>query len=121
MLATPDPPLPVLTRDGALQTEPGYSEGSPIYYAPPQGFQLPEVPRSPAPKDLARAKALIFEDLLGDFPFADQASRAHALALVLLLPAGAIATPGLKAVSRTWQSWTRSAGPANRVRSNRFS
>ena len=43
MLATPDPPLPVLTRmvkvpvftrDGALQTEPGYSEGSRIYYAP---------------------------------------------------------------------------------------
>ena len=42
------------------------------------------MPRSPAPKDLARAKALIFEDLLDDFPFADQASRAHALALVLL-------------------------------------
>ena len=93
MLATPDPPLPVLTRmvevpvftrDGTLHTEPGYCQGSQMYYAPPEGFQLPEVPQTPTPEDLSRAKALIFEELLCDFPFADQGSKAHALALILL-------------------------------------
>ena len=93
MLATPDPPLPVLTRmvevpvftrDGALQTEPGYCEGSRMYYAPPKGFKLPEVPQAPSPEDLSRAKALIFEELLVDFPLVDEASKAHALDLVLL-------------------------------------
>jgi putative DNA primase/helicase len=65
LLATPDPPLPVLTRmievpvftrDGTLQTEPGYSPGSRMYYAPPKGFHLPEVPRDPSAKDIARAR-----------------------------------------------------------------
>ena len=93
MLATPDPPLPVLTRmvevpvftrDGTLHTEPGYCQSSRMYYAPLKGFQLPKVPQAPTPEDLARAKALICEELLADFPFADEGSKAHALALVLL-------------------------------------
>ena len=93
MLATPDPPLPVLTRmvevpvftsDGTLHTEPGYCEGSRMYYAPPKGFQLPEVPLAPTREDLSRAKALIFDELLVDFPLVDEGSKAHALALILL-------------------------------------
>ena len=93
LLATPDPPLPVLTRmvevpvftsDGTLHTEPGYCQGSRMYYAPPNGFKLLEVPQTPTPEDLSRAKELIFEELLADFPFADESSKAHALALILL-------------------------------------
>ena len=76
--------VPVFTRDGTLHTEPGYCQGSRMYYAPPKGFKLPKVPRAPTLEDLSRARALIFEELLVDFPFADQASKAHALALILL-------------------------------------
>ncbi len=93
MLATPDPPLPILTRmvevpvftgNGTLHTEPGYCPSTRIYYAPPKRFHLPLLPQRPNTEDLARAKALIFEDLVVDFPFTDPASKAHALALILL-------------------------------------
>jgi putative DNA primase/helicase len=92
VLATPDPPLPILTRivgapifasDGTLETEPGYHPKARVFYYPAEGFELPEVPESPSPKDLERAKRLILDDLLGDFPFVDDASRAHAVALML--------------------------------------
>jgi hypothetical protein len=48
------------------------------------GLAIPEVPETPSGPDLARAKALILDELLGDFPFVDEASQAHAVALGLL-------------------------------------
>jgi putative DNA primase/helicase len=94
VLATPDLPLPILTgivgapvfaADGTLETEPGYHPNARVYYFPNKDFHLPEVPESPTREDLERAKALIFGDLLVDFPFVDDASRAHTVALMLLL------------------------------------
>jgi len=93
LLATPDPPLPVLSRmvempvfdhNGNLHMTPGYSGTSRLYYAPPNGCLLPEVSKRPTRKELLRAKALPFDELLGDFPFADEGSKTHALALALL-------------------------------------
>jgi len=49
MLATPEPPLPILTRiteipvfapDGTLQTQPGYHKASKTLYAPHDGFTV---------------------------------------------------------------------------------
>lgn len=76
--------VPVFGVDGVLVNAPGYHEGSRLYYAPSEGLAVPEVPVAPRPEDLARAKDLILEDLLIDFPFADDADRAHAISLLLL-------------------------------------
>lgn len=93
VLATPDIPLPVLTRvveapvfaaDGTLQTAPGYHAASRTYYRPAPGFALPEVPKHPSAADIAEARRLIVDELLGDFPFVADAERAHAVAALLL-------------------------------------
>ncbi len=93
ILATPNMPLPILTRmvevpvfasDGQLQTAPGYHAASRTYYAPTKGFILPEIPEHPSSRDIAKARSLILEELLGDFPFIGDAERAHAISLMLL-------------------------------------
>jgi DNA polymerase-1 len=93
LLATPEPPLPVLRRivevpvfapDGALQTVPGYHPASKTYYDPPLELRVRPVPDRPADADVARARSLILDDLLIDFPFVSDADRAHAVALLLL-------------------------------------
>lgn len=92
MLATPSMPLPVLervveapvfARDGSLQTDPGYHAASRTLYVPAPGFCIPSVSDRPTTGELQRAKREI-DELLHDFPFADAASRAHAVALLLL-------------------------------------
>lgn len=93
VLATPDMPLPVLTRiveapvfasDGTLQTDPGYHPASRTLYIPQSGFQVPNVSERPSAEEVRQARSLFFDDLLVDFPFTDEAERAHALALLLL-------------------------------------
>ena len=60
------------------------------------GLVIPEVPERPTNEDVARAKSLIFGELIPDFPFADDASKANAAgscnpeAKVLCTPAGVI-------------------------------
>jgi hypothetical protein len=93
VLATPDPALPVLAgivtapvfgSDGTLITEPGYHPATRLLYEPTQDFTLPPVPDDPTPQQIAAARSLLLDDLLGDFPFVGDAERAHALALLLL-------------------------------------
>jgi hypothetical protein len=92
MLAAPEIPLPplrsivqtpVFAADGSIQTAPGYHPAGRSYYAPDPGFFALPVPEHPTSADLERAKALILDDLLGDFPFISEAERANAVALVL--------------------------------------
>ena len=93
LLATPDPALPVLAgivtapvfgSDGTLITEPGYHPATRLLYEPAQSFTLPPVPEQPTPQQIAAARSLLLDDLLGEFPFVGEAERAHALALLLL-------------------------------------
>jgi hypothetical protein len=93
MLATPDPPLPILRRvvaspvfsaDGTIHTVPGYDSRTGLYYSPSPGFSVPPVPEEPDDDEIAHARALIFDELLSDFPFVDDADRAHAIALFFL-------------------------------------
>jgi len=93
VLATPDPALPVLTgivntpvfgRGGTLITTPGYHPDARLLYAPAPGFAMPEISGRPTPSDVAAARTLLCEDLLGDFPFTGDAERAHVVALLLL-------------------------------------
>ena len=93
VLATPDPGLPVLVgivntpvfgRNGTLLTAPGYHPDARLLYVPAPGFDVPPIPARPTPADVAAARALICDELLGDFPFVSPAERAHAVALLLL-------------------------------------
>jgi len=93
LLATPDPALPVLAgivttpvfgRGGVLLTEPGYHADARLLYQPVPGFEVPPIPEHPTAGEIAAARALIVDDLLGEFPFTSPAERAHAVALLLL-------------------------------------
>lgn len=93
LLATPDPALPVLAgivttpvfgRGGVLLTEPGYHADARLLYQPVPGFEVPPIPERPTAAEISAARALIVDDLLGEFPFTSAAERAHAVALLLL-------------------------------------
>lgn len=71
----------------ALRTETGYAAGIRTYVdLPERGLGL-AVPSQPSDQDTERARDLLLGDLLGEFPFADEADQANALAF-LLLPFG---------------------------------
>lgn len=93
VLATPDPALPVLVgivntpvfgRGGTLITTPGYHPDARLLYAPTPGFAVPTIPARPSAAEIAAARNLLCEDLLGDFPFVGPAEMAHVIALLLL-------------------------------------
>ena len=93
LLASPHldlPPLqaiiraPAFTADGDLHDQPGYHVAGETFYAPPRGLAIPRVPKQPSERDVDRAQNLITDELLGDFPFADESERAHAVALLIL-------------------------------------
>lgn len=93
VLATPDPALPVLVgivntpvfgRGGRLLTTPGYHPDARLLYAPAPGFAVPAIPAKPSAAEIAVARNLLCEDLLGDFPFVGPAEMAHVIALLLL-------------------------------------
>lgn len=93
MLVEPEPRLPVLERlvefptfeeDGTLNLTPGFHPATGTYYAPPAGLTLPALPEAPTEEDLIRARQLILEELLIDFPFVEDADRAHAAQAVIL-------------------------------------
>jgi putative DNA primase/helicase len=93
MLVNIDERLPSLTRivrcptfgpDGRLQDTPGYHVAGRIYFHPRSDVTVPEVPDQPAIDDVAKAKALILDELLVDFPFVSPADKANAVALLLL-------------------------------------
>jgi hypothetical protein len=74
---------PCFSPEGRMIAADGYSaaiEG----FVDLGGLAIPSVPAVPSDADVARAKTLILGELLGDFPFVDDASQAHAVALGLL-------------------------------------
>lgn len=74
---------PVFTQEGRLIVEPGYDRETRLWYHPVGGLVVPSVPDRPTDDDIAAARRLIL-DLLADFPFDSDASRANAVALMLL-------------------------------------
>ncbi|HZQ03697.1 MAG TPA: hypothetical protein VFA88_06740 [Gaiellaceae bacterium] len=91
------PPLPVLERivevpvlapDGTIHERRGYHADTRCFLAPADGLRVPPVPAEPTARQLARARRLLLDELLGDFPFAGPldgaAERAHAVAALLL-------------------------------------
>jgi len=73
---------PVYNAAGVLETREGYSKALEMFLDL-GGRAVPEVPGKPTPEDVGAARALLLDELLCDFPFTDDASRAHAVALGL--------------------------------------
>ncbi len=93
MLASPELPLPILTRiveapvfspEGLLQTSSGYHPASQTYLFHSDPREIPEVAAVPSHDELQGARGLILDELIGEFPFTGEAERAHAFALLLL-------------------------------------
>ncbi len=91
-LVDPNPALPRLRRlvavptfapDGRLVSQPGYDEASGLYYAPEPGLVVPEIPEQPMAAEVAAAREALLEVVV-NFPFVEDADRAHVLALALL-------------------------------------
>lgn len=85
----PFPPLeaiveaPVLRDDGSLLAGAGYDKRARVVYAPAPGLVVPPIPATPTHADVEAARALLVDELLGNFPFVNDASRANAIALVV--------------------------------------
>ena len=74
---------PVLLPDGRVLSTLGYDLSSKLYYAPPAGFQTPDVADLYDREDARAAAKFIQGELLSDFPFVDEASRSNAMAALL--------------------------------------
>ncbi len=75
---------PVFSASGNLVQEPGYNAQALLWLHLDPGLKIAPIHACPTVEEVDRAKALLMVELLGDFPFADDASRAHALAALLL-------------------------------------
>lgn len=71
---------PSFASDGSLIVAPGYQATTQLYYHP-VGEPVPAIPQRPDATDLKRARQVIGQEWLADFPFLDDSSRAHAIAV----------------------------------------
>ena len=74
--------VPMLRPDGTILEQPGYDPGTHLTYIPNANLSVPPIPESPTSDDVAAAVALV-ADVLADFPFVDDASRANCWAALL--------------------------------------
>ena len=90
-LADPNPQLPItdqlvnfpiIAQNGKVVSKLGYSRAGRVFLRS-MSVQVPEVPHIPTPADVQKAMRLIMYEALGDFPFADEASQLHAVALMI--------------------------------------
>src|SRR5262249_7735434 len=75
---------PVYATDGTLLTTPGYHREARVWFHAPPGLDIPPVNPNPSRSEIEAARDFILEEFLCDFPFVDSASKAHALAAMLL-------------------------------------
>ena len=72
---------PTLRPDGSLLLSAGYDDATGLYLT--NTLSLPPIPSRPTRDDAMAALRLLDAELLGEFPFADQASRSVALSMLL--------------------------------------
>lgn len=91
MLAEASPPLPrlrgvvrgpVCRPDGSVAIAEGFDPATELYLAL-RNLKVPPVADDPSLNETTRAKELLLSELLGDFPFASLADKAHAVSEVL--------------------------------------
>ncbi len=74
--------VPTLRPDGTILDTPGYDPQSHMFYAPAAGLETLPVPEQPTADDVDGAKSVL-EEAIGEFPYADEASHANVLGLLL--------------------------------------
>jgi hypothetical protein len=74
--------VPVLRADGTVLVTPGYDLQTRLVYQPAPGLIVPPIPARPTSRQLRDATDLLL-DIIADFPFVDQASKANMVALLL--------------------------------------
>lgn len=74
---------PFVRPDGSIVTEPGYDAATNTILIPDKELAGLEVPEDPGPAEIQRARLLLMEEWLGDFPFAGDTDRANCLALLV--------------------------------------
>jgi len=88
----PDPALPqleavlrtpVFGRSGRLVAEPGYHRDEKVWLNPLDTIDLSEIPDAPSAGEIAAARTLLLDELLGDFPFVSRSDAAHAVAAMI--------------------------------------
>lgn len=75
---------PILRPDGSIFATPGYDAQTRLYYRPVPGFRHPEISAGPG-KDEVRAALELVNEAIGEFPYADRASAANTLGLLVTL------------------------------------
>jgi hypothetical protein len=75
---------PVFSRAGELVAAPGFHPVVGLWLHPAPGLNVPLVSQRPTRQEVDEARAWLLVELFGDFPFKDDASRAHAVAALLL-------------------------------------
>lgn len=73
---------PFLRSDGTICDSPGYDASTCLFYAPAPSLRLPEIPEMPT-RDHVDVSLDLLDSAIGDFPFANEASRANAIASIL--------------------------------------
>jgi hypothetical protein len=73
---------PTIGASGEVVGKPGYDPLSRLVYVPAADFVMPEVPVAPSEKWLRGSVRKVLE-VIEDFPFVDEASRANAVAMML--------------------------------------
>jgi hypothetical protein len=71
---------PVVREDGSILCAIGYDEATRLYYAQCENLQIPEIPDYPTKEDAKKAAKFVLDEVLHDFPFLDDASKANTLA-----------------------------------------
>jgi putative DNA primase/helicase len=91
ILAQANPPVPdlqgvvrapVCRPDGSIAFTEGYDSATGLYLAL-NGLVMPPVVDFPSDREVARAKELLLDELLRDFPFASPSDKAHALSEIM--------------------------------------
>ncbi|MEZ6072256.1 MAG: hypothetical protein R3C10_18855 [Pirellulales bacterium] len=75
---------PILRADGSICTTPGYDPASRLMYCPDPELKLTPIPEFPNGNEVQACVDLLLE-VISDFPFADEPSRANVLAILFTL------------------------------------
>jgi hypothetical protein len=74
---------PVFAKTGELLLCDGYHPSG-VYLKKDASLRIPEIAENPGAEDVAEARYIITDELLGDFPFVTQADRTNSVAELLL-------------------------------------
>lgn len=75
---------PVFAPSGTVVSESGYDAETGLYLYLRKIPKISAVPERPSREEIDQARSWLIDELLGDFPFVEQADLAHAVAIVLL-------------------------------------